>query len=108
MQIICQRLRATNTYRIDGDKIGNFINECLTKTEQNSKAKDIYDVYSKWCEENGFGVENKSNFLAELKTKGLFANSGTVDGKTVKNIVKGYTVETEFIEYRGQESLPFD
>lgn len=51
---------------------------------------------------------NKSNFFAELKTKGLFANSGTVDGKTVKNIVKGYTVETEFIEYRGQESLPFD
>ena len=43
------------------------------------KCLNIYDVYSKWCEENGFGVENKSNFLAELKTKGLFANSGTVD-----------------------------
>lgn len=53
-------------------------------------------------------MENKSNFFAELKTKGLFANSGTVDGKTVKNIVKGYTVETEFIEYKGQEELPFD
>ena len=99
---------ATDTYRTDSDKIGNFINECLTKTEQNSKAKDIYEVYARWCEENGFGVENKSNFFAELKTKGLFANSGTVDGKTVKNVVKGYTVETEFIEYRGQESLPFD
>ena len=99
---------ATDTYRTDSDKIGNFINECLTKTGQNSKAKDIYEVYSKWCEENGFGVENKSNFFAELKTKGLFANSGTVEGKTVKNIVKGYTVETDFIEYEGQEPLPFD
>jgi len=99
---------ATDTYRTDSDKIGNFINECLTKTDKNSKAKDIYEVYSKWCEENGFGVENKSNFFAELKTKGLFANSGTVGGKTVKNIVKGYTVETEFIEYKEQEELPFD
>lgn len=99
---------ATDTYRTDSDKIGNFINECLTKTNKNSKAKDIYEVYSKWCEENGFGVENKSNFFAELKTKGLFANSGTVEGKTVKNIVKGYTVETDFIEYEGQEPLPFD
>ena len=99
---------ATDTYRTDSDKIGNFINECLTKTGQNSKAKDIYEVYSKWCEENGFGVENKSNFFAELKTKGLFANSGTVEGKTVKNIVKGYTVETDFIECEGQEPLPFD
>ncbi len=99
---------ATNTYRTDSDKIGNFINECLTKTGRNSKAKDIYEVYSKWCEENGFGVENKSNFFAELKTKGLFANSGTVEGKTVKNIVKGYTVETDFVEYEGQEPLPFD
>ena len=99
---------ATDTYRTDSDKIGNFINECLTKTDKNSKAKDIYEVYSKWCEENGFGVENKSNFFAELKTKGLFANSGTVEGKTVKNIVKGYTVETDFVEYEGQEPLPFD
>lgn len=99
---------ATNTYRSDSDKIGNFINECLTKTDKNSKAKDIYEVYSKWCEENGFGVENKSNFFAELKTKGLFANSGTVEGRTVKNIVKGYTVETDFVEYEGQEALPFD
>lgn len=99
---------ATDTYRTDSDKIGNFINECLTKTDKNSKAKDIYEVYSKWCEENGFGVENKSNFFAELKTKGLFANSGTVEGKTVKNIVKGYMVETDFVEYEGQEPLPFD
>lgn len=99
---------ATDTYRTDSDKVGNFINECLTKTDKNSKAKDIYEVYSKWCEENGFGVENKSNFFADLKTKGLFANSGTVEGKTVKNIVKGYTVETDFVEYEGQEPLPFD
>ena len=99
---------ATDTYRMDSDKVGNFINECLAKTGRNSKAKDVYEAYTKWCDDNGYGCENKGNFFAELKTKGLFMNSGTVDGKTVRNIVKGYTIETDFIKYDGQEPLPFD
>ncbi|MDO4943436.1 MAG: phage/plasmid primase, P4 family [Lachnospiraceae bacterium] len=99
---------ATNTYRTDSDKIGNFINECLTKTGKNSKAKDIYEVYIKWCDDNGYGCENKGNFFSELKSKGLFAISGTVDGKTVKNIVNGYTIETEFTEVDSIQSIPFD
>lgn len=99
---------ATETYRTDSDKIGNFINECLIKSSQNSKAKDIYELYVKWCDDNGYGCENKGNFFAELKNKGIFATSGTVDGKTVKNIVKGYTVDTEFIKYDSKDSLPFD
>ena len=84
---------ATSTYRADSDKVGSFINECLTKTGRNSKAKDVYDAYSTWCDDNGYGCENKGNFFSELKNKGLFATSGTVDGKTVKNIVKAYTIE---------------
>lgn len=99
---------ATETYRTDSDKIGNFINECLTKTGKNSKAKDIYEVYVEWCNDNGYGTENKGNFFSELKTKGLFATSGTVDGKTVKNIVMGYTAETDFKEIESVEQLPFD
>lgn len=99
---------ATETYRTDSDKIGNFINECLIKTGKNSKAKDIYEVYIKWCDDNGYGCENKGNFFSELKTKGLFATSGTVDGKTFKNIVKGYTIETDFVKISSSEPLPFD
>ncbi len=99
---------ATDTYRTDSDKVGNFINECLAKTGRNSKAKDVYEAYTKWCDDNGYGCENKGNFFAELKAKGLFMNSGTVEGKTVRNIVKGYTVETDFIQYDGQKPLPFD
>ena len=100
--------KATESYRADSDKIGNFISECLTKSGDNCKAKDVYEAYSKWCDENGFGTENKSNFFAELKTKNLFATSGTVGGKTVKNIVKGYTIEVDFISCEPGETLPFD
>lgn len=99
---------ATDTYRTDRDKLGNFINECLIKMDKNSKAKDVYEAYTKWCEDNGYGCENKGNFFAELKTKGLFMNSGTVEGKTVRNIVRGYTIETDFIKYEGQEPLLFN
>ena len=99
---------ATETYRTDSDKIGNFIKDCLEKTGKNSSVKSIYELYDKWCSDNGFGIENKGNFIAELKSKGIYASSGTVGGKTVKNIVKGYTEATEFIEYTGSEPLPFD
>lgn len=99
---------ATEVYRSDSDKIGNFINECLTKSDANSKAKDIYEVYVKWCDDNGYGCENKGNFFAELKSKGIFATSGTVEGKTVKNIVKGYVAEAGFVEFDSKETLPFD
>ena len=96
---------STDAYRKDSDKVGNFIEECLIKTGRNSKAKDVYELYAKWCDENGFGTENKQNFFSELKIKGIFATSGTVFGKTVKNIVKGY--EPDFVEYDGKEPLPF-
>ena len=61
--------RATDTYRADSDKIGNFLNECMTKCDRNSKAKDVYDIYAEWCNENGYGCENKGNFFSELKAK---------------------------------------
>lgn len=100
---------ATDTYRTDSDKIGNFLNECMVKCDRNSKAKEVYDIYAEWCNENGFGCENKGNFFAELKSKNIFASSGTVDGKTVKNIVKGYVIsDTEFQEIAGKTDIPFD
>lgn len=99
---------ATAVYRSDSDKIGSFINECLTKSERNSKAKDIYDVYAKWCDSNGYGTENKGNFFSELKNKGVFSNTGTVGGKTVKNIVKGYIVNDDFVMVDDDTELPFD
>ena len=99
---------ATETYRTDSDKIGNFIKECLEKSGKNSSVKAVYEIYDKWCSENGFGTENKGNFMAELKSKGIFASSGTVEGKTVKNIVRGYTIGCDFVDCDGRNKPPFD
>ena len=99
--------QATETYRSDSDKIGNFIKECLCRTGKNSTVKDVYSAYSNWCAGNGFGTESKANFVSELKTKGLYASTATVKGKTVHNAVKGYEIDAEFAT-DGAESTPFD
>lgn len=90
-------LIATGNYRKQSDKIQNFINDCLDENVGKcTSVKDCYEVYGQWCRESGFGVENKSNFIDELKTKGLYATSGTVGGRTVRNVVRDYTLSYEY------------
>ena len=88
--------------------LGNFINECLTESEKNSKAGDIYKTYADSCKESGHGVESKANFFAEMKSKGLFAKSGTVGGITVRNVIKGFIVEEPFLPVPQQVKMPFE
>ena len=100
--------QATAEYESDSDKIGRFIGECLIKTNENISAKIVYETYTTWCSDNGYGCENKGNFFTELKVKGIFAASGTVKGKTVRNIVRGYTLATEDFTSVDDENLPFE
>ena len=90
---------ATAEYRQSSDKVGNFILECLKKTGNNSKAGEVYRRYAEWCEDNGFGTENKGNFFDELKTKGLYAETGTVKGVTARRIVRGYEIAEDEPRY---------
>lgn len=87
---------STMEYRKNSDKIGNFIAEVLEESTLNCMAKDVYNAYQEWCRENGYGSENKRNFFAELKSKNIFANSGTVNGKTVKNVVIKHIIASEW------------
>ena len=100
---------STDEYEIDSDKIGRFISECLVKSDKNTSAKDVYEKYSKWCSDSGLGVDGRNNFYIELKTRGLFGASGTVNGKTVRNVVRGYVfAEEDFMTVDENEPLPFD
>lgn len=90
-------INATADYRIISDKIGNFIAERLEESpDHNLSAKIVYEMYSDWCKDNGYGQENKGNFFAELRTKGLLVPSGTVNGRTIRNVVVGYTVSNDY------------
>lgn len=83
---------ATGEYRTNSDKMGNFISECLEPANENCKALDVYNAYQNWCKSNGYGTENKGNFFAELKAKNMFFATGTINGKTLCNVVKGYKI----------------
>lgn len=83
--------KATEDYRNKSDKINNFLLDCYTEDPGNCESiKSVYEVYEGWCRENGYGIENKSNFIDDLKNKGIYAQQGTVYGKTVRNVIKGY------------------
>lgn len=83
-------INATSEYRSNSDKIGNFIAECLEESKNNCMAKEVYEIYQNWCKDNGYGAENKSNFFAELRSKGILAQTGTVNRITKKNVIIGY------------------
>ena len=100
---------STEEYESDSDKIGRFVSECLVKSDKNVSAKTVYETYLKWCSASGCGIENKGNFFTELKVKGIFAASGTVGGRTVRNVVKGYELaEDDFVAVDNDIPLPFD
>lgn len=84
---------ATDDYRSDSDKVKNFIEDCLEPSQMNTKVKDVYAAYQWWCSLNGFGAENGKNFKNELNAKGLFAKTGTVEGVTYHNVVKGMVLK---------------
>ena len=86
---------ATHEYSEDSDKVGKFISECLVKSDQNLAAKDVYEKYSHWCNDCGLGVDGRTSFYEELKTKTLLSKTATVTGKTVKNVIKGYSFAEE-------------
>lgn len=95
-------IKATEEYRLKSDKIQNFIDDCLIYCPGlNTSIKEAYEHFSRWCDENGFGTENKGNFIDEIRTKGLYSMTGTIDGRTVRNVIKDHTIITE------TEEVPF-
>lgn len=85
-------VKATNEYAKSSDKIGLFISECLHPCKQNCAASAVYSVFASWCDENGFGVENKRNFFDELSARKLLVAAATVNGRTVRNAIRGYAI----------------
>ncbi|MBQ6173469.1 MAG: DNA primase [Clostridia bacterium] len=89
---------ATDDYRLKSDKVRNFIDEAMTENPFNTLlAKDVYRAFTRWCQANGYGVENKTNFFDELRAKGLLSDTGTINGKTYHNVVKGYALDDDLI-----------
>ena len=85
-------LTATTQYKAKSDKIEVFLSDCLFKSEINTSGKAVYDAYQRWCADNGFAVDGKGTLYSALRQKGMLKGTGTVNGKTERNVLAGYAV----------------
>lgn len=82
---------ATAEYERKNDKIAKFFNQELVKnSKKNISCSDAHNKYCEWCDKNKLPTLSKSNFMKYLKDKKLWKKRGTVNGKTVQNIIPGY------------------
>ncbi len=85
-------ISATADYMDKSDKLKTFLSDCMTEDAKGCvSAKAVYDSYSQWCRENGYGIENKRNFMDDLRSKNLLSDYGTIGGKTIRNVITGYS-----------------
>lgn len=85
--------KATADYRHQSDRQGMFISECLERDENGCvTAKQVYELYIRWCGDNNYRPENKSNFMAGLRAKGMLADSKKINGVHYRNILCGYKI----------------
>lgn len=86
-------LDATTRYKADTDKILKYISDCMEPAEKvNTSAADAYKSFEKWCSKNGYALEGKTVFMNGLREHDLLSDSGTISGKTVRNVIKGYQI----------------
>lgn len=84
-------IESTNNYKKESDKLTRFFEECLEADEGTVCAiKDLYIVFKIWCSNSGYATDSKQHFIEQLKKRDIYATSGTVNGKTVRNVIKDY------------------
>lgn len=82
---------ATRQYVQQSDKLQNFIDESLEEAEKPCMTfKECYELYKNWCVSCGYASENKGKFKELLNRKSLLLDTATINGKTVRSVIKGY------------------
>ena len=99
---------ATEDYRKNSDKLALFIEECLIKTGKNTTVKDIFTCYSAWCRGSGLEAGGRQSFTDDLRSRGLYAEHGTVNGVTKRNIMLGYEIASDEDSVFEEETGPDD
>lgn len=86
---------ASADYRHQSDKLQLFIDDRLVSDPgHNLTGSSVYFEYQAWCVSNGYAAEGKSSFFEDLRRKGLLADSGTVDGRTARNVLLNVALHT--------------
>ncbi len=72
---------ATQQYRLEQDRVAQFINECcVVLPEASIKATELFAAYCRWCAENGHEALTQNKFGAYL-TAHDFPSDGNATGR---------------------------
>ena len=113
----CQEsLKATEEYREESDKIGQFWNERMedmvhpkegeskeeferriSGREKNCKGGLVYKEFCDWCAEGNLHPQTKGMFFDDLRKRGLMSPCA-VNGQMDKNGIKGWRILDEWEE----------
>ena len=84
---------ATEAYRVENDKVQQFINENMIKEKgKTTKLKDLYERYRTFCEDEGVYAESNQHFKRELMKKGIRFRQKE---KGARNVVHGWRLKAE-------------
>lgn len=72
--------------------LGIFIEENLKTSKGNLSGNYFYKKYVQYCVDNQFRHIGKQEVFAYLRGNGLMKKSGTIGGKTIRNILIGYAL----------------
>lgn len=100
-----ESLKATEEYREDSDKIGQFWTECMEESKENCKGGAVYRQFCDWCEESNLHPQTKGLFFDDLRKRG-YMQPCAVNGQMDKNGVKGWAIKELWREARDDEVPP--
>ncbi len=70
--------RATENYRNEMDVLGEFMEEkCIVDHTKSVKAKEVFNSYQCWCNDNGETPVKRREFDNSLKERGMHSERGT-------------------------------
>lgn len=100
-----ESLKATEEYREDSDKIGQFWAECMEESKENCKGGAVYRQFCDWCAEGNLHPQPKGLFFDDLRKRG-YMQPCAVNGQMDKNGVKGWKIKELWREARDDEVPP--
>ena len=86
---------ATSAYQSATEILELFIQDTyIASADALIALSSFYEQYTDWCEGRNIIPLPKRKISASLRTKGILRSHATINGKTVRNVVKGYCLKT--------------
>lgn len=102
----CQEsLKATEEYREESDKIGQFWNERMEESSDNCKGGEVYKAFCDWCADGNIHPQSKGLFFDDLRKRGLMQPCA-INGMMDKNGVKGWRIVNKWEEFTSEPVPP--